>query len=116
MIESWCVIFICSLCITRGLALLGDSESGETELQNALQFLLAVYLQVGELITDVSSILILRMMTIGKGELFSKWWWLVFYIAIVYQISFFLGENKIYSKSFKWTVDFLIQVLLVKEY
>ena len=42
-----------------------------TELQNALQFLLAVYLQVGELMTDVSSILILlRMMTIGKGELF----------------------------------------------
>lgn len=65
-------------------------KSGETELQNTLQFLLAVHLQVGELITDVSIIIkILLRMTVGKGELFSKWWWLLFYIAIVYQIFFF---------------------------
>lgn len=83
-------------------------KSGETELQNTLQFLLAVHLQVGELITDVSIIIkILLRMTVGKGELFSKWWWLLFYIAIVYQIFFFfLEENRIYSKNFKWMVDF----------
>lgn len=84
----------------RSGTLESDSEkSGETELQNTLQFLLAVHLQVGRLITDVSIIIkILLRMTVGKGELFSKWWWLLFYIAIVYQIFFFLEENRIYSR------------------
>lgn len=89
MIESWCVIFICPSCVARGPSGV-TLKSGETELQNTLQFLLAVHLQVGELITDVSIIIkILLRMTVGKGELFSKWWWLLFYIAIVYQIFFF---------------------------